>query len=119
MIPRMHEFGTTAAFDSGRGQQYSGGTPLPKNFPPVVYLPVLAHVHQVEDAQIMLRQMRDGRVACLAYSALDRLLTCCGEEQPWMWTPTVALDALQQARPFDVLLLDVFIPQENRRHPQA
>lgn len=115
----MNEFGTTAAIETGRSQFGQGGTPLPKNFPPVVYLPVLAEVQQVADAQIMLRRMRDGRVACLAYSALDRLLTSCGEDQPWMWTPTVALDALQQARPFDVLLLDVYIPEENRRYPRA
>ncbi|WP_324195087.1 SAV_915 family protein [Nocardia farcinica] len=38
----------------------------------------------------MLRRTRDGRIACLAYSALDRLLNCCGNNQPWMWTPTVA-----------------------------
>ncbi|TLF92301.1 hypothetical protein FEK35_30765 [Nocardia cyriacigeorgica] len=87
---------------------------MPKNFPPVVYLPTMTHVDRVEDARIMLRQMRDGRVACLAYSALDRLLTCCGDDQPWMWTPTVALDSVQQDQPFDVLLLDIHIPDEHR-----
>lgn len=118
-MPSMNEFGATAVSATGRGQHDRGRTPLPKNFPPVVYLPVLAPVQRVEDAQIMLRQTRDGRVACLAYSALDRLLTCCGEDQPWMWTPTVALDALQRVRPFDLLLLDVYIPEENRRQSRA
>lgn len=92
----------------------SGATSIPNNFPPVVYLPTMTHVDRVEDARIMLRQMRDGRVACLAYSALDRLLTCCGDDQPWMWTPTVALDSVQQDQPFDVLLLDIHIPDEHR-----
>ncbi|QLY34491.1 hypothetical protein H0264_18415 [Nocardia huaxiensis] len=92
---------------------------MPKNFPPVVYLPVLQEVERVEDAQIMLRQTRDGRIACLAYSALDRLLECCGADQPWMWTPTVALDALQEVRPFDLLLLDLYIPEELRGTSQA
>ncbi|MFD3594887.1 SAV_915 family protein [Nocardia sp. NPDC058640] len=89
-------------------------TPLPTGFPPVVYLPVLAEVQRVEDAQIMLRQTKDGRVACLAYSALDRLYQCCGSDQPWMWTPTAALDALQLAQPFELLFLDLEIPEENR-----
>ncbi|MFC9894536.1 SAV_915 family protein [Nocardia sp. NPDC127579] len=88
--------------------------PMPKDFPPVVYLPVLTEVHSIEDAQIMMRQTRDGRVACMAYSALDRLHECCGSDQPWMWTTTVSLDALYQARPFDILLLDVYIPEEHR-----
>ncbi|WP_308248699.1 MULTISPECIES: SAV_915 family protein [unclassified Nocardia] len=87
---------------------------LPKRFPPVVYLPILSEVDKVEQAQIMLRQTRDGRIACLAYSALDRLLECCGEDQPWMWTPVVALDALQGEQPFDLLLLDLDIPTEHR-----
>ncbi|MFD8099405.1 SAV_915 family protein [Nocardia fluminea] len=89
-------------------------TPLPSEFPPVVYLPVLTEVQRVEEAQIMLRQTQDGRVACLAYSALDRLHHCCGSDQPWMWTPTVALDALQLAQPFELLFLDLEIPEENR-----
>ncbi|GAB2632557.1 SAV_915 family protein [Nocardia goodfellowii] len=93
--------------------------PMPKNFPPVVYLPVLAEVQEIEDAQIMMRKTRDGRIACMAYSALDRLHECCGSDQPWMWTTTVSLDALYQARPFDILLLDVFIPEEHRGNPRA
>ncbi|TDP42413.1 hypothetical protein DFR75_1011524 [Nocardia ignorata] len=87
---------------------------LPKEFPPVVYLPVLSVVHRVEDAQILLRKTRDGRIACLAYSALDRLYECCGSAQPWMWVPTIALDGLQQEQPFDLLILDLHIPEENR-----
>ncbi|MGW5454950.1 SAV_915 family protein [Nocardia sp. NPDC003979] len=87
---------------------------LPKEFPPVVYLPVLSVVHRVEDAQILLRKTRDGRIACLAYSALDRLYECCGSAQPWMWVPTIALDGLQQEQPFELLILDLHIPEENR-----
>ncbi|MBF6354041.1 hypothetical protein IU449_05655 [Nocardia higoensis] len=90
-------------------------TPLPKNFPPVVYLPIMERVQNTDDAHIMLRRTREGKIACLAYSALDRLIACCGEAQPWMWTPTVALDALQRSQPFDLLLLDIFIPQSERK----
>lgn len=103
---------------TGAGTKNLSHTPkmsLPEGFPPVVYLPVLSEVRAVEDAQIMLRRTRDGRVACLAYSALDRLLDCCGSDQPWMWAPTAALDALQQAQPFDLIFLDLDIPAEHRR----
>ncbi|WP_460525543.1 SAV_915 family protein [Flindersiella endophytica] len=33
----------------------------------------------------------DGRTALLVYSALDRLVTNCGEHQPWVVLPATAL----------------------------
>jgi len=54
-------------------------------------------------------------VALLAYSALDRLHTCCGAQQPWIVLPTAILDKLQQDNPFELLLLDVMIPEDERR----
>ncbi|MGV9582965.1 SAV_915 family protein [Nocardia farcinica] len=108
------DFSPPSPIGSGGQRMHNERSSLPKNFPPVVYLPILTDVQQSEDAQIMLRRTRDGRIACLAYSALDRLLNCCGNNQPWMWTPTVALDALQRSQPFDLLLLDVYIPEEQR-----
>ena len=51
----------------------------------------------------------------LAYSALDRLHTCCGAQQPWIVLPTAILDKLQQDNPFELLLLDVMIPEDERR----
>ncbi|WP_441961246.1 SAV_915 family protein [Mycolicibacterium houstonense] len=62
-----------------------------------------------------MRQTRDGRTALLAYSALDRLHACCGEDQAWIVMPTVGLSELQNAHPFQLLLLDVVIPLEERR----
>jgi hypothetical protein len=56
----------------------------------------------------------DRRVALLAYSALDRLHTCCGAQQPWIVLPTAILDKLQQDNPFELLLLDVMIPEDER-----
>jgi hypothetical protein len=61
-----------------------------------------------------MRETRDGQVALLAYSALDRLHHCCGRQQPWILMPTMALDGLQRAQPFQLLMLDVVIPEEHR-----
>ncbi|MEK8070783.1 SAV_915 family protein [Rhodococcoides navarretei] len=88
---------------------------LPDNIPPVVYVPCTAHVSIVEQAVVDLRTTRDGRSALLAYSALDRLHTCCGDDQPWMVLPTTALSKIYESHPFDLLLMDVMIPQHERR----
>jgi hypothetical protein len=93
--------------------------PIPADFPPVVYLPCMERVENANQARVEMRTTRDGRIALLAYSALDRLHTCCGRDQPWIVMPTGALDALQQARPFQLLLLDVAIPEEHRNRGGA
>lgn len=88
--------------------------PIPEDFPPVVYLPCEEQVDDPAQARVQMRTTRDGRLALVAYSALDRLHDCCGKGQPWIVTPTVALDALQQTRPFQLLFLDVRIPEQHR-----
>ncbi|MDG4831852.1 hypothetical protein O7627_21460 [Solwaraspora sp. WMMD1047] len=90
---------------------------LPHDFPPVVYLPCLAEVTDAADARIVMRTTKDGRLALLAYSALDRLRNCCGPTQPWIVAPTIALSRLHAAEPFDLLLLDIMIPPERRALP--
>lgn len=91
---------------------------IPREFPPVVYLPCAEQVTDASDARIDMRETRDGRIALLAYSALDRLHTCCGDDQPWVLMPTDALDDLQKRSPFQLLLLDVVIPDDKRRGAQ-
>lgn len=87
---------------------------IPKNFPPVVYLPCTDEVSVVDHAALQFRTTRDGRSAVLAYSALDRLHTCCGDGQPWMLVPLKALQQFHDAMPFDLLLLDVALPESER-----
>ncbi|MGH3451392.1 MAG: SAV_915 family protein [Haloechinothrix sp.] len=94
-------------------------TPIPPEFPPVVYLPCAEHTTEATEAVVELRQTRDGRMALMAYSALDRLKYCCGEQQPWLVMPTAHLDKLQEARPFQMVLLDVIIPEEFRHGVSA
>ena len=47
--------------------------------------------------------MRDGRVALLAYTALDRLATCMGPYQPWVLYRTEQLDELGGVQSYDVI----------------
>jgi len=97
----------------------AAGTPIPSEFPPVVYLPCVESVADATQARVAMRTTRDGRVALLAYTALDRLHDCCGRHQPWILMPTPGLDALQQAQPFQLLLLDVVIPEDKRQADAA
>lgn len=82
--------------------------------PPVVYLPVVdgsdSAFYEVE-----MRPTKDGRVALLAYTAMDRLSDCCGPHQPWVLYPTDRLEELGQSQPYDVIFLDMPIPEELRR----
>ena len=63
--------------------------------PPYLYLPCARAVSDPADAIVDLRYLSDGRIALLGYTALDRLLSCCGR--------------------WDVLLLDIEIPENERR----
>lgn len=99
-----------AAFEAFREQAR-------RQVPPVVYLPVSGvedRTHEVE-----LRPTKDGRVALLAYTALDRLAACCGPHQPWLLYPTDRLPELEQSQPYDVIYLDLSLPEELRRQDPA
>lgn len=106
---------STAGAEIDIGANQSDSKPVPSDFPPVVYLPCAESVTDPEAARVDMRQTRDGRTALLAYSALDRLHTCCGTGQAWILMPTANLAQLQAAQPFQLLLLDVVIPPERRR----
>jgi hypothetical protein len=86
-----------------------------KTFPPVVYVPCEQSGNGDEDLRIDLRRTGDGRSALLVYSALDRLVSCCGEYQPWVVMPTAKLDAMAEHARFDMILLDLEIPEQLRR----
>lgn len=61
-----------------------------------------------------LRRLDDGRVALLAFTALDRLVWGCGAKQPWTLVETARLDEIDRARPFDVVVLDAQVPHQYR-----
>lgn len=105
-----------AATSRTSGQKWhseAAGTEI--DFPPVVYVPCVQS-EDGKEAAPDLRQMRDGRHALIVYSALDRLVRCAGQQQPWVVVPAAKLDELDQQTPFDVILLDVLIPPEHRRY---
>jgi hypothetical protein len=85
-------------------------------FPPVVYVPCSPLAPGDEELSVDLRQTRAGRLALLVYSALDRLVTCCGAQQPWVVLPTANLEKIREKTDFELILLDIDIPDEFRRH---
>lgn len=86
------------------------------DFPPVVYVPCSPRDPGDEELSVDLRRTREGKLALLVYSALDRLVTCCGEQQPWVVLPTADLEEIREKTDFELILLDIEIPEEFRRH---
>lgn len=89
--------------------------PLPKGYPPILYIPCVRAVTDPADLEVQYRTTRDGRTAVLVYSALDRLLRCCGDDQPWFTLPLAELQRLYDAAPFDLVLLDLVVPEDQRQ----
>lgn len=89
------------------------GAPAPEGMPspPVVYVPVRPD-RSGDLTDIAMLRLGDGRVALLAYTALDRLLTCCGMDQPWVLMFADDLADVHDKKPYDVKFLDVAIPEE-------
>jgi hypothetical protein len=83
-------------------------------FPPVVYVPC-APAQSAEELTIDLRATRDGRLALLVYSAMDRLIAHCGPAQRWTVMLSKDLEQVRLATGFELVLLDLDIPEELRR----
>lgn len=81
--------------------------------PPVLYLPVI-DLPDDRGRQFAVRRLADGRAGLLAYTALDRLAACCGDQQPWVMLPTPELGRVRQAQPFDVVAFDLPVPSSLR-----
>jgi hypothetical protein len=92
-------------------------------FPPIVYVPCVPAQSGDEQSDgeltIELRQTRDGRLALLVYSAMDRLVAHCGPAQPWTVLATSDLEKVRLASGFDLVLLDLDIPEELRHVGEA
>lgn len=101
--------------DSASPTNTAFGAPAPEGMPPppVVYVPVRPDKGGNLSDIAMIR-LADGRVALLAYTALDRLLTCCGMDQPWVLMFADDLADVRETKPFDIKLLDVEVPLEFR-----
>ncbi|WP_250002099.1 SAV_915 family protein [Actinoplanes sp. M2I2] len=86
----------------------------PVAFPPVVYVPCAPIRDADSELVVDLRRTRDGRMALLVYSALDRLVGCCGPAQPWTLVASTSLEELRLATGFELVLMDLDIPDEYR-----
>jgi|SRR6476661_11024024 len=86
----------------------------PAHYPPILYLPCTRETADPAELEVRYQLTEDGRRALLVYSALDRLQTCCGTDQPWFTYPTAELQRLHEHAPFDLVLMDLFVPQESR-----
>lgn len=86
----------------------------PAVVPPVLYLP-LTRTSTPSKQSVEIRQLKDGRRALLAYTALDRLTACAGEKQPWTLLRTEDLAQIEEQQPFDIVVFDLEIPQRYRR----
>ncbi|MGL5864852.1 MAG: SAV_915 family protein [Dermatophilaceae bacterium] len=85
------------------------------SIPPVLYVPLVAPAADGAAVQVEMRTTADQRVALLVYTALDRLMHCCGPHQPFAVLPTTSLDTVRASSPFDVVYVDLVIPEELRR----
>ncbi|BEL07452.1 hypothetical protein Q0Z83_056430 [Actinoplanes sichuanensis] len=92
-------------------------------FPPVVYVPCTPTQAGAEqrdsEMTIELRQTRDGRLALLVYSAMDRLIAHCGPAQPWTVLASEDLERIRLATGFALILLDLDIPKQFRHAGNA
>ena len=85
----------------------------PVTLPPVLYLPRAGTDETSTRLEVL--NLSDGRTALPVYTALARLLHCCGEGQPWVLIPTERLGPLDESIHFDLILIDQELPAELRR----
>lgn len=76
--------------------------------PPVLCVPVRHNA--AGDVEIVRMPMGSGKLALLAYTALDRLAKGCGEGQEWVMIFTSTLSSVKDETPFDAVAFDVEFP---------
>ncbi|MFC4069646.1 SAV_915 family protein [Actinoplanes subglobosus] len=87
----------------------------PQELPPYVYVPCSPVAEGDPELTVDLRRTRTGQVALLVYSALDRLVDNCGEHQAWTALPATDLERIREATGYELILLDVCIPEHLRK----
>ena len=92
---------------------------FPPDLPPIVYLPTESYSASKDDLRVEYRMTKDGRKALLIYSAMDRLVAAMGPFQPWVVCPLVGLNEIWKEDAFDVVYLDIAVPEDHRRTPTA
>jgi hypothetical protein len=132
--PEQLRFGIEDDYDESprRGQRVQRDAPLPHSthtvfspdVPPalptesslagMVFVPTEPMSQGSTQARLQMRRMQDGRLAVLAYTSLDLLVAGCGPHQGWMAAPAEQLTVLQPLAGFDVIALNVELPDDSR-----
>ena len=81
--------------------------------PPVLYLPT--RVDRAGQPSAVIWQKAGGEKALLAFTALDRLITQCGNDQSWLLMPIESLGEIKVHQPFDVIAFDPVISDRLKR----
>lgn len=87
---------------------------LDPGLPPMVYLPAQRVAQGAEEAQLELHRLVDGRLAAAAYTTRERLVRCCGANQPWVLLPTHVLAQYRERLGIEAVVLDAELPTELR-----
>lgn len=79
---------------------------------PAYYVPCFADGGG--ELRVTLRETRDGRVALIVYTALDRLRAGAGDV-PWALLTLADLQAIKDESPYDVIYQDIRVPEDKRQ----
>jgi hypothetical protein len=79
---------------------------------PAYYVPCFTDAQG--SLRVALRETRDGRVALIVYSALDRLRAGAGDV-PWAFLTLADLQAVRDESPFEVIYQDIRVPEDKRQ----
>ena len=74
--------------------------------PLTVFVPSLRVAPGDEQASVVLRQVAAETLVLPAYTSLDALVRCCGEQQPWVALPADVADALAEQAGAEAVVLD-------------
>ncbi|MGJ7908868.1 SAV_915 family protein [Actinopolyspora sp. H202] len=107
-VLRQHESEAPAVIGADYIAEREGVEPTP------AYLPSKRVLKQDTEVTFDLRRLADGRLAVLAYSSLDSLVSCCGELQPWASLPMDKVEEIQRRSGADLVLWDAQLPDEQR-----
>lgn len=83
--------------------------------PPIVYLPA-ARFGGGQGPEVQFRELEQGGIALLAYTALDRMARCLGPRQPWVMIETSKLAEIMDRHEAKQLHFDLPLPEELWHH---
>ncbi len=83
--------------------------------PPLLHVPIREAYPAAVRTIVELRVLPDGTRMLPVYTDRARLLASCGDGQPWMLIPSIRLDALHTVLGFDQIMVNVELPELERR----